>query len=477
MNQPSPGLYAAVLHALSGTDPHSRPLDSTITELADGLTSAHAAGLPQAVEEVLPLLRGDPERLRFAVEMALRLGVFEVAGAVTDLALATGDRRLLLNAASLCGNPAVADSIRARVALMVGDDPPGRIRLDPDTVPSTTDEKRLYLQCWPGARHEDVPLAPVVVLDSNFDSLRLFKLAVSLDRVGAAIRRLAPNTEVPLWFGYQTVLVCRPQTRSRVLSSYPRFSEDQILVEDSLPEDSRQRNVLLRKVNAALPGSQKLRLARAPIEVAKSLWEPEVFTAGVYKTSETAFLSGTKASSMHYLRRRGLIAPMPSREIRWTFSHLVAVRTWSYLQWCSPRRVSSRVVPALARFAGDSEAVKLGVMSDGAVLVDRGDGWCDVETGQIQIRMDITDIDDVFQPFDYGGGRVLPLPVVSDNTRLHPALLHGTPHLKGHRISAKALASLHERDGDKAIISAYPELEGLAFDDTVRIGYRLQGAV
>ncbi len=479
MNQPSPGLYAAVLHALSGTDPHSRPLDSTITELAEGLTSFHAAGLPQAVEEVLPLLRGDPERLHFAVEMALRLGIFEVAGAVTDLALATGDRKLLLNAASLCGNPAVADSIRARVAVMVSDDPPGRIRLDPDAVPSTTDEKRLYLQCWPGARREDVPfaLAPVVVLDSSFDSLHLLKLSVSLDRVGAVIRRLVPNTEVPLWFGYQTVLVCRPPTRSRVLSSYPRFPEAQILVEDSLPEDSRQLNVLLRRVNAALPGSQKLRLARAPIELAKSLWEPEVFTAGVYKTSETAFLSGTKVSSMHYLRGRGLLEPMPSRDIRWAFSHLVAVRTWSYLKSVAPGRVSSGVVPALARFAGDSEAVKLGVMSDGAVLVDRGDGWCDVETGQIQIPMGIIDIDDVFRPFEYGGGKVLPLPVVSDNTRLHPAVLHGTPHLKGHRISAKALASLHERDGNKAITSAYPELEGLAFDDTVGIGYRLMAAV
>lgn len=478
VNQPSPGLYAAVLEALSGTDPHSRPLDLTINELADGLTVAHAERLPQAVVEVLPLLRGDPERLRYAVEIALRLGLFEVAEAVTELASVTGDRRLLLNAASLCGNPAVASTIRARVAAMVRNDPHGLIRLDHAAVPSTADEERLYLQCWPGARHEDTPfaMAPVVVLDGGFDFLRSLKLAVSLDEVGAVIRRLAPDSEVPFWFGSQTVLVCRAPTRSRVLSSYPHFPEVQILVVDALPEDTRQLNILLRKVNSALPGSQRLHFARARMKMASGLWEPEVFTAGVYKTTEAAFLSGTTASSIYHLRGRGLLEPMPSRATRWAFNHLVAVRTWSYLRSIAGR-VSGNVVPALARFAGDSEAVKLGVMSNGGVLVDRGDGWCDVETGQIQIPMGITDIDDVFQPFDYGGGRALQLPVASPNTKLHPAILHGTLHLKGHRISARALASLHTLGGDRAIISAYPELQDSAFDDTVRIGYQLLGAV
>lgn len=475
MNQPSPGLYAAVLHAFSSTDPHSRPLDSTMTELAEGLTSAHAESLPQALAEVMPLLRGDPERLNYAAEAALRLGFFEVAGAVAELALATDDRRLLLNAASLCGNPAVANSVRARVAAVVSADPAGRMRLDPNAVPSTADEKRLHLQCWPGARHGQVPfaLAPVVVLDDSYDALRLLKLAVRLDQVGAVVRRLAVNSGVPLWFGSQTVLVCRAPTRSRVLSSYQRFPEAQILVEDSLPDDDRELNILLRNINAALPGAQKLRFARAPLEIAASLWGPDVFTAGVYQTKETAFLSGTSASSMHYMRRRGLLQPMPSKAVRWTFSHLVAVRTWSYLQSCSPKRVSSRVVPALAQFAGDSEAVRLGVMSNGAVLVDHGNGWCDVETGQAQMRMDITDIDDVFQPFPYGGGTVVPLLEASPNTRLHPAVLHGTPHLVGRRISARALAGLHNRGGDRAIVSAYPELDEVVFDDTVEIGRRL----
>jgi len=477
MNQPSPGLYAAVLEALSGTDPHSRPLDSTINELADGLTVIHAERLPQAIVEVLPLLRGDPERLRYAVEIALRLGLFEVAEAVTELALATGDRRLLLNAASLCGNPAVSGPIRARVAAMVRNDSPGLIRLDPSVVPSTTDEKRLYLQCWPGPRDDDGPcaMAPVVVLDGGFDFLRSLKLAVSMDAVGAVVRRLASDSEIPFWFGSQTALVCRAPTRSRVLSSYPYFPEAQILVVDSLPEDTQQLNILLRRVDSALPGSQRLHFARAQMELASSFWEPEVFTAGVYKTTEAAFLSGTTASSIYHLRRRGLLEPMPSRTTRWAFNHLVAVRTWSYLKLLAGR-VSSNVVPALARFAGDSKAVKLGVMSNGDVLVDRGDGWRDVETGQIQMRMDITDIDDVFQPFDYGGGKALPLPVASPNTRLHPAVLHGTLHLKGHRISARALASLHALGGDRAIISAYPELQDNAFDDTVKIGYQLLGA-
>jgi uncharacterized protein (DUF433 family) len=64
----------------------------------------------------------------------------------------------------------------------------------------------------------------------------------------------------------------------------------------------------------------------------------------------------------------------------------------------------------------------------------------------------------------------------SENTRLHPAVLRGVPHLVDHRITAEALALLDDRGGDAAILGAYPELEGQAIHDTVAVGHQLIGA-
>ena len=172
-----------------------------------------------------------------------------------------------------------------------------------------------------------------------------------------------------------------------------------------------------------------------------------------------------------------MLTPRKSKAIRWAFRDLVAVRAWSYLNSISYGRVSTSVVPALSRFAGSTEAVKLGVTSDGKVMVDRGAGWENVETGQMPLGIPITDIDDVFRPFSYGKGTAVALPHASPNTDVHPTVLHGTPHLKGHRISAKSLARLDRRNGPEAIISAYPELKSVPFDDTVALGHRLLSPV
>ena len=104
------------------------------------------------------------------------------------------------------------------------------------------------------------------------------------------------------------------------------------------------------------------------------------------------------------------------------------------------------------------------------MLVDRGDGWVDVETGQTHFDLPLTDIDDVFRPFDYGGGTTIDLLQASPNTRLNPTVLHGTPYLHGHRISAKALAGLFRHGGYPAITETYAELEGVVVDDTVSVG-------
>ncbi len=479
MTQPSPSLYAAVLQALRSTDPWSQPLSSVMSGFVAHLTTDEAESLPEAIAGVLPMLRQDRDRLRFAAEIAARLDYFETAGAICDLALGLGDRGLLLEAASLCGNPAVDSGVRARVSEAVGNDPAGRIRLDFSTVPVTAEEVHLYRQCWPGVGEQDDQHAvmPMVVLDSSFDAAALLRLAVRLDEAGSSVRRLVPAAEIAPWFGRWTVLVCGHPARSRVLSKYPRFSEYRIIV-GALPLDDRGGVQLLTKINACLRGTHRLSLDSATSDVPTVVWDPGVFLAGAYVTKEAAFLAGTTSSSLNYLRRRGLLTPRTSAGCYWTFRDVVAVRTWTYLKSISPRRVSSRVVMSLARFAGDSTAAQLGVTSSGDVLVNQGKGWVDVESGESPLEFDnIADFDDVFRPFSYGGRETLDLLRASENTRLDPTVLHGTPHLSGHRISAKALASV-DRHGERRVIeAAYPELAGKPFEDTARVGVQLLSAV
>ena len=475
--KPSPGLYSAVLQALRSTDPWSQPLSSVMSGFVDHLTSGEAECLPEAIAGVLPLLSQDRERLCFAAEIAGRLDFFEAAGAICDLALVLGDRDLLLEAASLCGNPAVDSGVRARVSEAVGDDPAGRIRLDPASVPASAEEEGLYRQCWPGARERDDKYAvtPTVVLDKAFDAAALLRLAVRLDEAGSTVRRLVPTAEIAPWFGPQTVLVCGHPARTRVLSKYRGFSEYRIIVED-LATNDRGVVTLLTRINASLPRTHKLRLDAVSSDIPTVLWDPDVFTAGAYVTKEAAFLAGTTASSINYLRTRDLLKPRESSGFYWTFRDVVAVRAWTYLKSISPRRVSSKVVTSLSRFAGDSQAAQLGVTSSGRVLVNQGSGWVDVESGESPLDLEISDVDDVFRPFSYGGRMTLDLLQASANTRLDPTVLHGTPHLNGHRISAKALASVDPHGERRVIEAAYPELEGKAFEDTTLVGVQLLSA-
>lgn len=523
--QPSPGLHAAALRALLGADPWSQSLFTAMSGLTEHLSAEEAESLPEAIAGVLPAFRTDPERLRFGAEIAVRLDLFELAHVVTDLAAGLGDRELMLSAAALCGNPAVAPPLRARVADEFGDDPVGRIRLDHRAVPATADESRLYHQCWPGARAEraEFALAPVVVIDGAFRADAALRFALHLVEAGATVRRLTSGAEVPYWFGAQTVLVCRPRARTRVLSGHPAFPEAQILVEDELPSDEQRLGRLLRRINSVLPGRQSLRLAALEPQLDVQVWDPAVFTAGAYSIRDAAFLTGATQSSLYTLLRSGVLTPLcPGRSpALLTFRDLVAVRTWTYLKATSGRRISADVVKSLIRFAGDADAVglgftpddglmmekdatvigrratdrpatpalaplepdwsgiadsmpmQLGATSGGRVLVDRGGGWFDVESGQSTLDVPLTELEQVFRPFEYGGGTTVDLLRATPNTRLHPIVLRGTPYLRGHRFSAKALAAVYRHGGYAAITETYPELRNVTIEGTVSIGLQL----
>lgn len=474
---PTPGLYEAVLQVLGGANSWTQPAAGPMAELVDHLTTDEAECLPRAVADVLPLLRGDRDRLRFAAEIAARLDLFEVAESVLRLAVLLDDRQLLLNAADLASNPAADPPVVQSLLEQARGDRPLRLRLDKTAVPDGTDEERLYEQCWPGARTSQSRflLPPVTVFDTSLRADVLLRLAVAADRAGATVRRLEPEAEVPFWFGAETVLVCADATHQRVRGRYGHFPAAQIVVPEGseLPQDRLAQARLRRQVDAALGR----RLLTLPVgdaqDIPVSLWSPDVFGAGVYSTREAGFLSGAKASSLSYLHRRGVLQPHIRGALRWKFSDVVAVRTWAYLKTVTPGRVSSNVVSALAAFEGSGDAIRIGVTTDGRVMADLGKGFEDVLTGQMALDLPVTDVDSAFRPFEVGGGSVPDLLHLSPNSTLLPTVLNGTPHLSGHRIAAKDLGSLDRAGGTGAITAAYPELSDAQFEDVVTLGHQL----
>ena len=289
-------------------------------------------------------MQSDLERLRFAADVLVRFDLFEAAEQLVHIAVGSRDRELMLSAAALCGNPAVENAIRQRVLEAFGDDPAGIIRLDGSFRPQTGDEFLLYWQCWPGSRSASGvnPLAPVVTLDRTLDSAAMLRLTARLDAAGASVRRLAPKSPIPNWFGPQTVAVCHPTTRQRILSRYPDFPEAQILWGHPV-ESERDQVTLLRHINSQLPTARRLRLEALGPELSVSFWDPDVYVLGVYETREAAFLSAASTDLFYRLARQELLRPRRREPVVvWGFSDLVAVRTLCYLRSRTRRRVSSR---------------------------------------------------------------------------------------------------------------------------------------
>lgn len=474
---PSPGFFAAVLHAIRSTDPREDTLSGAWAKFIDWLSNRMAQQLPAAISGILPLLRNDLDRLRFTAETLVRFDMFEAAEALTSLAIDIGDGDILLSAASLCGHPGVSPSLKKRVSELHSDDRWIQIRIYDHTTPSNEDERLLYEQCWPGARSADSPpyLPPVVILDTSLEPKISLDLTVRLVNAGSVVRRIGIDHPIPQWFGPHTVLICRPPLHARIASKCPKFLGRQVIVNPKL-ENERDYALLLKQTNAILPSKARLRAATPETTVHSNLWDPDVYRLGVYKTGEAAFLTSAPRNSLYRLAKQGLLRPRHTDTITWTFSDLVAVRTWRYLRTQSMKPIKPDIVSSLAKFAGNSEAVKIGVTSSGDILADQGNGWEDIKTKDRPLDIPITDIDDVFRPFDLGRYHTPHLLHANETTQLHPAILHGAPHLKGHRIPALNLAQLDYRGGQPAIFGAYPELKEVSIYDTISIGHQLMNS-
>ena len=475
MTQPSLGAYATAFEAVRRYRPHRDSLHNILEDLLDGMDDTEAKLLPKSMADIMPLLKSDIHRLRFAADFLARLDLYESAGAVLTAAVQTRDHQLMLSAASLGGNPAVEAPLRDRIQAYADGNRAIMIRLSSDVMPSSQSEEWLYLQCWPGARTVDKPLrfAPVVVLDIDLPPANSLRLAAMMERFGATIRRLDTSAPIPNWFGNQTALVCTPKNQNIVHSKYPKLATNRIFAEQ-LPSRSDRLTRLAHRVYNSIPrvrNDQAFAIDKSQAHV----WNTDNYSLGVYGTNEIRFLTGATDYLLRKLVKQDYIQPRKYGQSQYyRFADIVAIRTYVHLQHSSSKRISADIVPSLARFAGDNQAVNIGATAAGDVLVDHGDkdGWIDIETGQATLELDITKLDDVFEPFQLGNGRVPGLLNVSVNTRLSPSTLNGMPYLHNHRITATTLAILEEQ-GTEYIYHAYPELKNTEFQDTVDIGKKL----
>ena len=272
---PSPGFFAAVLHAIRSTDPREDTVSGAWARFIDWLSNRMAQQLPAAISGILPLLRNDLDRLKFAAETLVNFDMFEAAEALTNLAIDIGDSDILLSAASLCGHPGVSPSLKKRVSELHNDDCWMQIRIYDHITPSNEDERLLYEQCWPGARSADSPpyLPPVVILDTSLEPKISLNLTVRLVNAGSVVRRIGTDHTMPNWFGPHTVLICNPPLHTRISSKYPKFLGRQVIVDPRL-ENERDYTLLLKQINAILPNKARLRVATTETATHSSLWDP-----------------------------------------------------------------------------------------------------------------------------------------------------------------------------------------------------------
>ncbi len=70
---------------------------------------------------------------------------------------------------------------------------------------------------------------------------------------------------------------------AHLLSKQPAFPERQIIVDPRL-DNERDYVRLLRQIDAVLPGEGWLRLRSAESGVSTLLWDPDIYSLGVYET-------------------------------------------------------------------------------------------------------------------------------------------------------------------------------------------------
>jgi uncharacterized protein (DUF433 family) len=154
----------------------------------------------------------------------------------------------------------------------------------------------------------------------------------------------------------------------------------------------------------------------------------------------------------------------------WSFSQLVALRTWQALRLRTRHRhLRTDVLRTLSKFAGSSETKRIGVTTSGEILQESDQKLINLMSGQESIPEFIY-LDEVFRPVELGEGRMPGLTEPSAHTRVNPTVLGGTPRAEGQRIAARTIARMKLNHGMTAVVAAYPTIERVVLDDAAQVG-------
>lgn len=475
------GPVADVLGVLAFINPYDDGVAALWDRLIEHLSDDDLRALPQALEAAVPLVAREPAILALVGELAVMADLSDLAAPLLDVATARQDLAALLAAASLIGNPATDPALHGRLRSSLEGWPLGAeierlvlLRSDPRMPTQTATEQALLLQRWPGAKppvEGPHPGTPTVVIDDDLPARLVAQLTAGLLHRRIAMRRFRstsrPSAE---WFANQRVLaVVTGPGRSAIHNEVPQFPEGRVIWGTGPGGTGLNLREVLRRIDRELPSNQP---QGRPSLSSTTPFDPDVYVLGAYDAREVSFHTGATRGLIYGLRKAHLLVPRERSQMIWSFRDVVAIRTLTYLQSLTAKRVDRTVIRHLAEFAGDATAHSIGVTTDGKVLADHGDGFLDILSRE-GVFEDVVALDQAFRPFRMGGAAVPDLLNPAPETSVHPAVARGTPCVDGTRIPARSVARLAERISPESIPDYYPELAGRDLQGPIEVGQAL----
>lgn len=469
---PPPGLNNLVLNALATVDTWAS--DPGLEALAASLDAAgdDASAIPTSVGQVLPLLAGDRERLLLALELVLRLDLFEAANGL-DVLVWRGDTDAVLAAAALASHPGVTAEFRDLVIAHGADLTLGwqrdlfLTRTKPDHEPEGDSARVDRTVRWFPRNISDTshPVAALAPPSDDFAPEEQLRLAVDLAAAGTVVRRVPSGREVGIderWL---------PRWASTIGPA------GQIRPPVRMDRLARQR--LVATAMSRFTQRPQLRAGAAPRHTAfPDMNSIDVFDDGAFPRQETAFLSGLNRRQVDRSDDFPELEPILFRgQYYWKFSQLVGYRAASYLFRTSGRRRGLRgIANRLVRLARSERSVPVGITETGEVVISDKGTLINVETGQTAPESIISLVDRVYAPFPLESGTAPALMNPSLHTSVHPTVVRGAPCVTGTRVTAMTIhhalrnARLtQEGNAARSVVDMFPELSLEAVWDADRL--------
>jgi len=459
----SPGLHQLTLGVLTTIDTWSSdPALDAFRQIVEAATD-QADLIPGSIGVVLPLLAGERERLRVALDLVVRLDLYEAANGL-DTLVWRGHPEAVLAAAALAPHPGVGAEFRELVGAHAADmtEPWERdlflTRLNPEHRPERESARadrqvRWFDNVKPTESPYPLALEPAMKGLNAGDQLRL---AADLSGSGVVVRRLPPENSVPILPGWLPAWA----------PTVGPIHRDRIRPPARLDSIARQR--VVREVLAVFPRRQPLHQAARRVPSAGAIIDTiEAFDDGALPRPETAFLSGWRGRRLDAWKKYEALRPIEFHGIyHWRFSQVVAFRAAAYLhERAGKRRDLGKTAAHLVEIVRNERQVPVGITSDGRVMVNRDGDLEDVATGVRASEEIISMTDVVYEPFTLGGNEVPRLLRPSQYTAVDPAIVAGLPCLAGTRISANAARSALDTarrsgadDPFEMVRRMYPEL-------------------